>query len=112
MMGWVPGIQTNLTTFYCAIVLVGLSYSPRGSSSYTYASESMHTTQAKLTFSVQMFTLDGILTMVTSCLFWGGYLTWRIYMIVSLSVILIALLIVALVLPESPVFLYEKGRFT
>lgn len=41
LLGWIPGCGLSLISIYSATILIGLSYSLRGSASYVYTTETL-----------------------------------------------------------------------
>ena len=107
---WLSAPQFTLTHIYVGVSLLGLAASLRASGSYIYATESL-LSQHKLQYAVYVFGFDGFCTATTSILFWSGMLTWRSYCLFSGSLMTLILALFWYRLPESPSYLYEKGKF-
>lgn len=112
LLGWIPGVgPLSVMKIYFTTVLMGLSYSLRGSANYLYATESLLDPQQQLNFGVKMFFADGCLTICTAFLFWSHLLTWRIYYSISLVTIATSVIFFIWVMPESPVYLHAKEEY-
>ena len=92
---------------YLVFGIMGLSYNPRGSTSYLYALEVIPN-EARLLFGTLLFFFDGCFTVFTAVYFFY-WKSQNLYLIVLGAVFTLALIVMKFFLPETPAFLLMKG---
>lgn len=86
---------------------LGLTYNPRGSTAYLYGAE-MLPTEKRLKFGSLVFFCDGIVSILASLYFYT-YKQLNVWFIIVLVVFTTALVLMAVLLPETPCFLLMRG---
>ena len=92
---------------YLVFGIMGLSYNPRGSTSYLYALEVIPN-EARLLFGTLLFFFDGCFSVFTAVYFFY-WKSQNLYLIVLGAVFTLALIVMKFFLPETPAFLLMKG---
>lgn len=86
---------------------MALTYNPRGSTAYLYATEVIPRTK-RLSFATFHFTVDGFLSIITACYFFyiGDV---NIFFAIVGIIFTIALIVIQIFVPETPSFLLATG---
>ena len=92
------------------LFLIGLCYSVRSSAAYVFTSEGLLTSQ-KLKFCVYQFACDGMMVCCMSILYFVGFMTWRLMMLLNMFGTFYLIWFLAFRLHESPQYLYSKDNF-
>lgn len=87
--------------------ILGISYNPRGSSAYLYGAE-MLPTEKRLNFGSILFFTDGIISMSAAFYFYT-FKKLNVFFFVALSIFATALVLMTILLPETPCFLLMRG---
>ena len=108
---WLIWPKLSLKSIYAGVFLLGLAASTRASSAFLLASEGV-AREDRGEYGVMLFVTDGFATILISGLFWAGILTWKSFCGMSVALMLIFIIFVVICLPDSPLYLFEKGNFT
>lgn len=100
----------NLTIIYVVIFMIGLTYNSRSSGAYLFSSEFFETSK-RINIGMYIFTFCGFAQAFSA--FWFWYVKDQTqYLCLVTFLMLSALLILKLYVPESPLYLLERERFT
>ena len=100
---------TTLNQIYLLTFMLALTYNTRSSTAYIYGTEFLPKSE-KLNYGAFLFGISGLLQVVTPGFFYY-YKSQTLYLIIMALLIFIAIAFIGIVTPESPMYLYEKGRF-
>jgi hypothetical protein len=99
--------KLGLIGIYIVFGLLGITYNPRGSSTYLYGAE-MLPTEKRLQFGSILFFADGIVSM-SSAFYFYTFKKLSVFFFVFLSIFVTALILMTFLLPETPCFLLMRG---
>ncbi len=99
----------NLLVINVTMFAMGFTYNARSTGAYLYNTEFIET-HKRMNVGICLWTFSGTLQVLTALWFWRtkDQVSYFYLLIISMSV---AILIVYFLVPESPLFLYEKNDF-
>lgn len=102
-------LSINLKIIYVLIFILGLTYNARSSVAYLYSSEFMETSK-RIRIGMYIFSFSGLFQAFSA--FWFWYIKDQtLYFYLLMFLMCAALSCLALFIPESPLYLFEKERF-
>jgi MFS family permease len=103
-------LALNLKIIYMLIFSIGLTYNARSSVAYLYSSEFMETSK-RINIGTYIFCFSGFFQAFSA--FWFWYMKDQALYFILLTILMFsALACLAIIIPESPLYLLEKERFT